>query len=263
MVMLTSLVETHPEEVFHLYVAHRSLTKKDFAQLEERFINRSLIIHEIALGDMGLEDAPITSRFPQEMYYRIFAAQYLPKHLERILYLDPDLVVINSLESLKHLDFKNNLMAAASHVRLPLQKFNEARLSMASPGLYINSGVVLFNLEALRQRQSVQAVYDYIETYQNRLLYPDQDVLSGLYGDQILPLDPLVYNLSENFWRWTQLNPLNHLEEPLDMEWVRRHTAIVHYCGPQKPWRDQYKGKLACFYKNYEALCFGETPSRA
>lgn len=263
MVMLTSLVHTHPEEVFHLYVAHRSLTKKDFTQLEDNFLRRSLIIHEVALGELGLKDAPVSSRFPQEMYYRIFAAQYLPQNLDRILYLDPDLVVLNSLEPLKRVDFAGNLMAAASHVHLPLQKLNEARLSMPKPSLYINSGVVLFNLKELRRRQSVQEVHDYIQAYQNRLLYPDQDVLSGLYGDQILSLDPLVYNLSENYWRWAQLNPLNHLEEPLDLKWIRKHTAIVHYCGTQKPWKDPYKGKLAVFYKEYEKLCFGEASGQA
>ena len=49
------------------------------------------------------------------MYYRLLAAQFLPDHLHRILYLDPDILVINSLRPLWETDLKGNLFAAAAH----------------------------------------------------------------------------------------------------------------------------------------------------
>lgn len=51
-------------------------------------------------GDSILADAPTTDRYPLEMYDRIFAAHYLPQDLERVLYLDPDLVVNGPLDDL-------------------------------------------------------------------------------------------------------------------------------------------------------------------
>ena len=36
--------------------------------------------------------------------------------------------------------------------------------------------------------------------------------------------------------------------------WVRRHSAIIHYCGRNKPWKKNYLGKLDVFWHEAEAL---------
>ena len=53
---------------------------------------------------------------------------------------------------------------------------------MEKESLYINSGVMLFNLERLRREQDETAVFQYIQTNRDKLLLPDQDVISGLYA---------------------------------------------------------------------------------
>ena len=49
------------------------------------------------------------------MYYRLLAAQLLPEDLDRVLYLDPDVLIINPLEKLWSLGLDENLFAAAAH----------------------------------------------------------------------------------------------------------------------------------------------------
>lgn len=41
--------------------------------------------------------APVNKYYSNAMYYRLLAAEILPQDMERILYLDPDVLVINSL----------------------------------------------------------------------------------------------------------------------------------------------------------------------
>ena len=43
--------------------------------------------------------APVNKYYSNAMYYRLLAAEILPQDMERILYLDPDVLVINSLDS--------------------------------------------------------------------------------------------------------------------------------------------------------------------
>lgn len=38
------------------------------------------------------------------------------------------------------------------------------------------------------------------------------------------------------------------LAEPVDLDWVRAHTVIIHYCGRLKPWKPHYVGVLDVFY---------------
>ena len=243
--MLYSLSQSDSTGIFIVYVAHNSLTEDDFAALQAVLPRTELI--DVPLSEEMFQDAPIFDRYPKEMYYRLFAAQYLPQELDRILYLDPDLVVINSLRSLYEIDFGDNLFAAASHIESrTFKNFNRRRLHLSEQARYINSGVMMMNLSLLRTQQDPQQIYQFIEEHKNTLLLPDQDVVNALYADRTIFLDPLIYNLGEKYLRLKNL----HLpkEEKLGIDWVRQHTAIIHYYGRNKPWKEGYHGKLGVFY---------------
>jgi len=119
---------------------------------------------------------------------------------------------------------------------------------MDKDSTYINSGVMLMNLELLRKYQDFQQVFDYIEKLKNRLLLPDKDVLSGLYGSKTKTVESIVYNLSDRYLARYNLDPENWRQK-LDLNWVRKNTVIIHYCGRNKPWRNNYLGILDVFYE--------------
>lgn len=238
--MLFSLQKNHQDVFLNIFAAG-TLQEGDIALMGKALDGEKSRITHVAFDGEVLKDAPTTDRYPVEMYYRIFAAQYLPQDLERVLYLDPDLVVIGSLEELYGMEMGDAFFAAASHVKenTPLEKINQKRLDME--GIYINSGVMLLNLEALRREQDVRAVIKYIAEHEKILFLPDQDVISGLYHEKILPIDAHIYNMTE---RILMLEGLKGLET----DWICRNSAIIHYCGRNKPWKPMYKGKLDIFY---------------
>ena len=119
---------------------------------------------------------------------------------------------------------------------------------MDKDSAYINSGVMLMNLALLRKEQDLNEVFNYIKRYKNRLLLPDQDVLSGLYGSKTKTVDSLVYNISDRYLALYNLDPENWRQK-IDLNWVRENTVIIHYCGRNKPWKDNYLGILDVFYK--------------
>ncbi len=248
-IMLRSLLHVHPEKDFSLYILHSSLEKADLEEIAAALDEARCRLFPIRVEDDMLDQAPVTDRYPKEMYYRIFAARYLPEELDRVLYLDPDLVVINPLDTLYEMDLEDYFFAAASHVHGPMQKLNELRLDMEEPAPYINTGVMMLHLSALRREQDFDEVTAYIRRYKNRLLLPDQDVISGLYAPRILPIDPFRYNMTERLFL---LRPA--VRRWLNLDWVRRHTAIVHYCGRNKPWKKNYIGKLDVFWREAEML---------
>lgn len=66
-------------------------------------------------------------------------------------------------------------------------------------------------------------------------------MISALYGDRILLLDARRFNLGENYYLSCRMRPFEQ-EEPMNLDWVRRHTVCIHYCGRNKPWKPHYKG---------------------
>lgn len=242
-VMLTSLLQSNPDAGFDVYLLHTDIREQALRDTRALLAGRGALL-PIPADPSRLQDAPTTSRYPREMYYRIFAARYLPESLERVLYLDPDVIVNGRIDSLYAMPMENQLFAAASHVTGLMQKVNELRLSMDEDSPYINSGVLLMNLALLRREQDDEAVFDFIARHKNTLLLPDQDVISSLYGRRIIALDPYRYNMTERLMALTLLEG-----SPLSLDWIRENTVIIHYCGRNKPWKRHYIGQLNCFYR--------------
>ncbi|MCD8362411.1 MAG: glycosyltransferase family 8 protein [Lachnospiraceae bacterium] len=182
-----------------------------------------------------------------EIYYRIFAARYLPDSLDRILYLDPDVIINGSLSSLYSTKLDGYLFAAASHTGKLITRFNDLRLDRGREAPYINSGVMLMNLGKLRAEQNADDVYRFIEERRIHLLLPDQDIISSLYGSRIFLLDPFRYNMTE--WLYMKHSPFKHGR---NIQWVRENSVIIHYCGRNKPWKANYIGQLGVFYREAE-----------
>lgn len=61
------------------------------------------------------DDAPVSKKYPQEMYYRLLAPLFLPDYVEKVLYLDPDILVINPVRPLWEMELNGYVFAAASH----------------------------------------------------------------------------------------------------------------------------------------------------
>lgn len=240
-VMLTSLLHSNPENTFRVFLLHSNISKEKLSQTEEILQGRGELIPITASAEK-LQGAPTSSRYPLEIYYRIFAVDYLPRSINRVLYLDPDVIVNGSLDKLYTMPMDGYFFAAASHVNAFLQKMNKVRLEMDENSPYINSGVMMMNLELLRKEQDRDAVFHYIEKHKNTLILPDQDVISSLYGHQIIPLNPYRYNMTERLWL------LHSYDETITLDWIRKNSTIIHYCGRNKPWKKHYIGQLDTFF---------------
>ena len=174
-VMLFSALHSDSAAHFDVYLLHdEGLSEEDVAGTRVLLGQRGEL-HLIRVNEDGLADAPTSDRYPKTIYYRIFAAKYLPDTLDRVLYLDPDIVVRQSLRELYEMPMGTAFFAAATHIRGFLHRFNELRLDMDEDSPYINSGVMLMNLQALRAEQNTQAVFDYMDAHKGRADPPGRD----------------------------------------------------------------------------------------
>lgn len=230
------------------YILHRDLNQEHQDDLKETF--KTCSFHFIKINDEEFKDFPISSRYPLEIYYRLFAPLLLPKELDRILYLDVDIVVINSLKNLYNTDFENNAYVACTHIGNNMTHINALRLGLDEDVPYINTGVLLMNLNKLRNHLSKQAILDFVSLNKKKLVLFDQDVLTALYGNQTKLIDYTKYNLSDRMLNFYNMrNPKNKLT----LDWIKENGVIIHYCGRNKPWNDNYYGQLDYFYKQLKA----------
>ena len=249
-VLLTSLYINNPGEKMELYILHSGIPTRALEAVEKQCIGFGYKMISIQIGSSYFTDAPITKQYPREMYYRLLAPHLLPSDLSRILYLDPDTLVINPVRPLWETKLDGRLFAAAAHMGKTdfINSINQVRLGTESN--YFNSGVLLMDLEAGRREIIPQEIYQYAEEHSKELLLPDQDILNAMYGSRILEVEDIIWNYDARNYN-TYLLRSGGVS---DMDWVLGNTVILHFCGKSKPWKQGYFHRFGILYKHYMQL---------
>lgn len=246
-VMLTSLYINNPGEKFNIYLIHRGISKNRLSGTEKTMEKFGYGFFPILVDEKYFQDIPTGKLYPQEMYYRLCAQKLLPEDLDKIIYLDPDLLIINPLRPLWDMDMGGNIFAAAAHTGKTdiSNSINKLRLGTATK--YYNSGVLLINLPMARREVNPEEIFRFAKTHSRELILPDQDILNVLYGNKILEINDFI-------WNYDARNYSSYLFRSggtADADWVMRNTAILHFCGKSKPWKDVYRHRFGLLYKHY------------
>lgn len=249
-VMLTSLRLSHPGVQCRVYLLHRSIPEERLAALESGLAGWGYQLVLIRVDEAVFQDAPVTDRYPQEMYYRLLAARFLPEELKRVLYLDPDTLVINSLLPLWELELDGHLFAAAAHTGKTEIANNVNRFRLGTEGDYYNSGVLLMDLERCRNEIHTEELFDYVSNHGDELscrtrIFSTRSMAAGCWLWTIL-YGTMTPEISATTWcgvwerrTWTG---------------IMAHTAVLHFCGREKPWKKNYRRRFRVLYRHYMNL---------
>lgn len=231
-VMLQSLFSNQKEEVV-VFCVHTRIRQSKIEELESfcRIYGAEFI--EMKMTSTVFDGAPVLRHFSIEMYYRLMLPWILPQE-NRVLYLDPDIIVNGSLSDLWNSELDGMLLAAARD-RIIMLLGSGIEDKLPKDAVYMNSGMLLMDLEKIRAEFDQNRIQDLLLREGTRLQFPDQDMLNILWGTQIKQVED-CYNLNPN---------LLYLKEYVKMPWEKKHSwKIIHYMGSDKPWRGGYKGNM-------------------
>lgn len=249
-VMLFSMRMSNPETDCTIYLMNQDIPQDELDTLSTWLSLIGYNLSAIQVDDSCFSDAVVTKQYPKEMYYRLIAPMLLPQSLDRILYLDPDILIINPLDKLWNLDIGDNLFAAAVHTdkKELAAAINSLRLGTKTP--YFNSGVLLMNLQKCREEIRTEDIFSFVREHASGLVLPDQDVLNVLYGDRIMEIDDFIWNYDARMYSSYLMRSLG----TADIAWVMENTSILHFCGRQKPWKPNYQHRFGILYMHYMRL---------
>lgn len=249
-VMLASLYLNNPGTACRVHLLHRSLPESELQSLRQDLEGIGYSLSPVPVDGRLFEGAPVSEQYPQEMYYRLLAGHLLPPEIGRVLYLDPDLLVINPVRELWELDLGGRVFAAAAHTRKTELANSVNKLRLRTETRYFNSGVLLIDLHRAREAVDPEALFAYVKERASRLLLPDQDLLNALYGREIRELDDYRWNYDARNYSGYFLRSSGKAT----VDWVMQHTAILHFCGRTKPWTPLYRHRFGILYKHYQQI---------
>ena len=244
-IMLTSLFENNKSFNIEVYIMCETLNSKNLKDIDLLSKHYNTKIHIIQVNNNTFKDCPIRTgdHISIAAYYRLIAADVLPDKLEKILYLDCDMIVDSNIKELYDYDIENYAFGAIIDEDY-LNGAKYERLKYDKSFSYINSGVILFNLEYWRKNRLAKKCLDYISEYPERIKFHDQDTLNAVLHKEMRLL-PLKYNFQTGFLYKTRRLEQQFIDE---IDESLHSPVIIHYTGANKPW---YKDSKHPFTKRY------------
>ena len=189
----------------------------------------------------------VSGHWHPAIWGRCFAAELLPPEIERLVYIDTDVLVCEDLAPL--FDFE-----LAGHPFAGVQE----------RGGYINSGVLVMDLAAFRRTGALRRIVDYVAG-SGEMSCPDQDALNRVFEGDIAFL-PFKWNYTDG-WLMRQLK-----FKITDREWRGISAAeileavcrpgIIHYLGGQhKPWKPNHRPERRRYAEAMRLV--GQTPPKS
>lgn len=167
-------------------------------------------------------------------YYRLFTPHLIESDINRILYLDSDLILRSSVDELLALDLEGNVLAARPAYETE-QIINFAKGLKRSPDIpYFNSGVMIIDVAKWREERITEKAIAFAKGSPDQIQFADQCALNHVIGGQFTFLLP-AWNVGLSFWDITAAPPPRFVEYS-EIVASRSDPKIVHYNGRSKPW---------------------------
>lgn len=252
-IMLTSLFETNRDEHFYVYLLSSGLKKKSIDLLTSLFTKYGNTLYCINVDESQLSKCPIRpgDHVTLVTYYRLIAPQLLPKYINKILWLDGDIIVNGSLLELWNTSLCGKAIAAVpdeSHFKDEIYQ----RLGLSRRIRYSSAGVLLINLEYWREHHITERCMECIASDPDVLLFHDQDTINKILEKEKLEL-PVTYNFQTGFiLKWGFQNFSKEFQE--EILCASSSPKIIHYSGPIKPWNKYNLHPYRALFNYYKSL---------
>lgn len=199
-----------------------------------------------------------TDRGSLSQFSRLMVGSLLPSDLDRVIYLDCDIVINKSLKDLWELDLENSIVAALDDC---FSKYYRNNLGLAPTATIFNDGVLLIDLQSWRSHEIESKLLDFIRLKKGKIQQSDQGVLSAVLSDDCRIIDP-KFNAVTIFFDFNYQEILTYRKPPKDYYSEERineaikHPYIIHYTSSfmsKRPWMKGCKHRYAykwLFYKD-------------
>jgi len=200
-------------------------------------------------------------------FSRLYMEKLLPADVNKILYLDCDLLVLQNIEDFYNNDLSEKLCegisdcVSDSHLNL---------IGLKSGDNYFNAGVLLINLEMWRKWGAAEKFISFSEKFNNNVPYADQGIINGVLSTSSKNAD-LRYNCYTALFDF-DYNDLMTFRKPSvfysqnEFEAARKNPAVVHFTTSflsLRPWVEGCKHPYASEWLKYKKMSpWANTPLR-
>lgn len=236
-IAIMSVLLTNKDEEISFYILSQSLTEENKEILKSTVLRYSSKSHiQFCILTSSIIDK-FSSTIKKEdhvsiaAYLRLFIPSLIPDNVQKILYLDGDIICADSLRPLYETDLKDYSIAAIyDDITNKLETF--VRLKYEKKNGYFNSGVMLLNLNYWRLNKIQEKVLDFMLKNKEICVWHDQDALNKILNGTV-KFTSIKYNVLERLYENENNYPTSFDTE---IKEAVENPVIIHFATNKKPW---------------------------
>lgn len=191
----------------------------------------------VDVSETELHQKFVKENFPVSISatFKFFLPELFP-NLTKALYIDGDLIIQSNLLKLYFTDISGVYAGVVKDYHALTFKGDVWKRLGVRFEAYFNSGVMLLNLEKMRNDHITEKLVEYRLNGIN--YYMDQDALNVVFGNSVKYLN-FNYNMTMTNWRNKTIEDLaEYYALPMvdDKYDYLRNADIVHFASSDKPW---------------------------
>lgn len=258
--MLTSTrYNKSPERSYIIHVLGNNLSKfsiRKFRELDRpdfslRFYTCSSELYADIKKPQGVS-------WNQNVMIKCELAELLPQ-LDKVLFLDGDILVMGDLGELYDIDLGSNVLAAMREL-LGEKKKQHVIIGTAH---YFNAGVMLLNLKQMREEKLGGKIIQLKQQAPDTWLYAEQDPFNVVCEGRTHYLHPrwnflsTLYMHDKDTWPIEEFNAFYHTSYANYTE--MEEDAVIHHFAWRKPWKNRNMRHAALWQKYHDISPMGNT----
>ena len=243
-----------PGNFLQVILLDGGISPQSWMGLRETLANLPIAVSIIRPDLNEVIDLMTSHHITHTAYLRLLAGRLLPESVDRVIYLDSDVLVQDDLSKLWEMDLGENYCLAVPDIACPFVDFREAGMNFkkASPYLatiapirnwkqlgldpsaeYFNSGVMVMNIRRMREEQIEFQLLNCLRDHRKFVWCWDQYALNVAFAGHWKPLE----------CRWNQGAHLFEFPHPgcspidaREFAEAKDDPAIIHFTTEWKPW---------------------------
>lgn len=233
-ISLLSLLENNKAcKEINIYIMDNAITEINRNKLKSVAEQYNRPIFFVPMPDMkkmtGLDID--TRRWNISTFGRLYMASALPQSVHKVLNIDCDTIIVDSLEPLWNIDLRGKVFGGMLECINDRYRRN-LRMQPGEP--YLNGGIVFLNLDEVRKNNYETKFTNYIKKYGDSLAYLDQDVLNGTVPAKMKVTLPMRYNVLSiyyyaNYEQVMHIRRTNSFYSKDEYEKAVTNPGLVHF----------------------------------
>lgn len=240
-VCMMSLIKSNPAQKISFHVFLDGIDERDDLKLAELCAQSpaTQITLYFLPPDLYKEIPILEKNYSSAIFYRIAAAEFLSASLDKIIYMDADMLCLKPLDELLRLPIEKFLLAAVADTGEWISS-HEKNLGLSERHRYFNTGFLYLNLNRWRDENFSEQLLNVL--LNGEYFFPDQDAMNIVADRNSCPIKylPDRYN---HFYR------VDGKEQPLTDD-----VVIEHFAGQLKPWQPWCDSPLKEIYAAYQKI---------